>query len=443
MRVANRFEEAANLYRRALQLKPRFPAARYNLAITLAHMGNLRDAVTEAEHALRDGLKGTYRTECQDWVRRLRAALQAQAEGQRAEAERRRKVELATQSFHEGNQMYSQKRFAEAEAAFRKAFGYDPDNATADNIGLALWGQGRLPEAEEFFRKAMALGPTLPNGYGNLGALLLNQGRNAEAENLLQRAVQLGGDAHIQGNLAVCLVRRAAASGANAPDRAARYAEAETLIRKALEAEPNVPIFRETFDHIQTQQKAAVVASSTGSPESQPRASDSIATAVQRAVDQAYSNFGSTSQGLQKTPEEMAAAGAQVIDTVGHPATAPTDPLSLRRMEVERKVQSLAAFVPPPARTDEAVQNSVAWYARLEIQKQEKRKLLAGVQADIDHHQGDSQANAAKKQQLTNELERIEQDQETAQSAARKRVIDLGLTWGEGSGDLAHGGKSQ
>ena len=62
---------------------------------------------------------------------------------------------------------------------------------------------------------------------------------------------------------------------------------------------------------------------------------------------------------------------------------------------------------------------------------------------DIDNHQGDSQANAAKKQQLTNELKHLEQDQETAQSAARKRVIDLGLAWEEGAGDLAHGGKSQ
>ncbi|HYL83986.1 MAG TPA: tetratricopeptide repeat protein, partial [Candidatus Angelobacter sp.] len=167
---AQRYQEAADLYRRALQLKPRLPVARYGLAIALSYLGNNQEALREAENALREGLKGADKKACQDWVRRLREAFQKDAEHQK-------RVELATLAFDDGNRMYNLKRYAEAEAAFRKAFAYDPDAPTAGNLGLALNGERRFREAEEFYRKAISLDPAYTNSYSHLGALLLNQDR--------------------------------------------------------------------------------------------------------------------------------------------------------------------------------------------------------------------------------------------------------------------------
>lgn len=116
----------------------------------------------------------------------------------------------------------------EAEAAFRQALLYAPEDATPQtNLGLLLENLGRLEEAESAQRKALALAPARPEILSNLAGILLRRGQPGEAETRYRQAIALAPDfvpAH--SNLAILL----------ADD--GRIAAAEASFRRALTRQP-------------------------------------------------------------------------------------------------------------------------------------------------------------------------------------------------------------
>lgn len=110
-----------------------------------------------------------------------------------------------------GRADFTQSRFAEADAAFRKALAIDPKSQkAAENLGLTLDAENRPEEAERFFREGVTLaeegsgmaeaahGPqaqaTDEWPYLNYANFLLERGRSAEAIPLLRKAAAMAPD---------------------------------------------------------------------------------------------------------------------------------------------------------------------------------------------------------------------------------------------------------
>ena len=115
-------------------------------------------------------------------------------------------------------------RFAEAEAANRRALELRPDMvAAANHLGIALKSLGRRAEAEAAFRRAIALKSDFAPAHNNLGNHLREAGDFAAAEAPLREAVRL--DPTLIG---------ARVNLADALRGLGRYRDAEEVARAAL-----------------------------------------------------------------------------------------------------------------------------------------------------------------------------------------------------------------
>jgi serine/threonine-protein kinase len=124
----------------------------------------------------------------------------------------------------------SQRRYGEAETACRKAIDLQPADAAAfTNLGDALVHLGKPGDAAAACRKALDLKPDSAEAYVNLGNALDGQGKDAAAEAAYRKALRLRpdlGEAHYNlGNMRL---------------HQKRYAEAEAAYRKALDLRPDL-----------------------------------------------------------------------------------------------------------------------------------------------------------------------------------------------------------
>ena len=94
-----------------------------------------------------------------------------------------------------GNALKDIGRLDEAEASYRRALQFKPDNADAlVNLGATLQGMGRFVEAETIYRQALQINPDHADAHSNLAVILRELGRLAEAEAGYRRAIQLKPD---------------------------------------------------------------------------------------------------------------------------------------------------------------------------------------------------------------------------------------------------------
>ena len=153
-----------------------------------------------------------------------------------AEAEFRKAIELDPNDANAHNglglALSNQLKYAEAEAEYRKAIELNPNDAIAhSNLGIALTQQQRLAQAEAEFRKAIKIDPNYANAHKGLGENLDNQGRHAEAEAEYRKVIEIDpNDATAHNNLGFVL------------EGQAKYAEAEVEYKKAIEIDPNYAI---------------------------------------------------------------------------------------------------------------------------------------------------------------------------------------------------------
>lgn len=190
-----RFSEAIEQYRHALDIDPDYAEAHANLGSALASLGRTDEAISSYRDAL--DIKGE-------------------------SAETRLNLGLA---------LAKQGRLDEAIEQYRHALRLNPDYAEGHaNLGVALIALGQSNEAQDHFHEAIRLNPDLPEAHNNLGSILVGQGRLQDALPYYKRAIASRPaylDAHINLGIALFWLKKPI--------------EAEAKFREALGLAPNSP----------------------------------------------------------------------------------------------------------------------------------------------------------------------------------------------------------
>ena len=192
-KAQGRPEEAAECYRRALELVPAYGPALYNLAVVLQEGGRLVEAeplfrrLRELDPRDRDAL--------------FRLGLVLGGQERHVEAAEAYRQALAVDAdnpllwFELGKTLRVLHEGAEAIECLSRALKVAPDLDEAHNVlGMALQDQGKLDDAIEHYRKAIALDPKEPSYFNNLGSALGLKGVVEEAIAALCSAVALRPD---------------------------------------------------------------------------------------------------------------------------------------------------------------------------------------------------------------------------------------------------------
>ena len=171
-------KEAAEAFRRALQLNPKLAIARINLSIALYNVPELKGARREAESAIALNLGAPQ----PHYILGLIAKTENRPEDAIAAFQRVLKIDPHDVGANINlGQLYAQQRkYAEAIAAFRTAMAAEPYNSTAIyNLGTALMRSGERKEGQRMIQRFQEL---RQRGSGTtIGQNYLEQGRYAEA----------------------------------------------------------------------------------------------------------------------------------------------------------------------------------------------------------------------------------------------------------------------
>ena len=148
--------EAAEAYRKAVQLDPNNAQWQYNLSLALARLGD--------------------------------------QEGQKKALQRALQIDSNVAATHNdlGLVYLSERKMNEAEREFRAALEINPKFAEAQtNLGAVYSQQGKDTEATALFRKATENDPTYARAFVNLGLLMARQGDFPAAKEQIQRALKI------------------------------------------------------------------------------------------------------------------------------------------------------------------------------------------------------------------------------------------------------------
>jgi tetratricopeptide (TPR) repeat protein len=203
--AAERYEEAAKAYERAIRLDGTNALARLGLGELKIAAGRPEEAVAEFELALRrkpsliaahlglgNALAGVGRNE--EALARYEAALALRAR-------------LPEGEFATGFALARLGRAKEAETRYRRAVAARPDFAAAwVNLGALLREQGQDTFAEAALRRAIGLRPDLVSGWLNLAALEHERCRPEVAESYLRKAFALN-PSQVETLVAWCQLR--------------------------------------------------------------------------------------------------------------------------------------------------------------------------------------------------------------------------------------------
>lgn len=192
-----RLAEAAAAYQRALSLRPQSAEMRCFLANTQYMLGDAAQAEENYRQALKDQpglgmalfnlaniLCDTGRTD--EGITFYEEAL-------------RRHPDMVEAMVNLGNQLSKRGRGEEAIGLLQEAARRRPDLPEAlVNLGSALYEvRNDLEGAEHWFREAVRIAPTHRDGLNNLANTYMNMGRLADAEQVIRRALEIHGDSPI------------------------------------------------------------------------------------------------------------------------------------------------------------------------------------------------------------------------------------------------------
>ncbi|MGH8781602.1 tetratricopeptide repeat protein [Paraburkholderia sp.] len=190
LKAMGQLDGAIERFRNALTLAPTFPMAHYNLGNAYATVGRHADAADAFRRALH------LQPADPSIHNNLGNALHALGEHRDAVVSFRRALELrpghAGAHNNLGMALNALDRPDEAIAEFRAALAEEPRFVAAHfNLGNTLDVVGQHDEAVAAFETALALQPNLPPALFGLGNALAAVGRHAHALPLLERAVGL------------------------------------------------------------------------------------------------------------------------------------------------------------------------------------------------------------------------------------------------------------
>jgi hypothetical protein len=93
----------------------------------------------------------------------------------------------------------------------------------------------------------------------------------------------------------------------------------------------------------------------------------------------------------------------------------------------------LESHIPAAAKSDKEIQQSMAYYEKLDGRKLDALAKVAAVQKQIDSGTGDANVLSAQKSTLDNEVKQYEADQQQTTSQIQKRLTTINVPWIESS----------
>ena len=183
-----RYDVAIPLFQKAIEIKPDFSEAYYNMGSSLQTIGSLDDAVkcyhkvieikpdyAEAHNNLGNTLQALGRLD--DALSCFYKAIEI-------------KPDYAEMHYNLGSTLQALGRLDEALPCFHRAIEIKPDYAKAhNNLGNALKELGQLSEAISHFHKAISIKPNYTEAYSNLGTTLQELGKPDDAVKYYQKAI--------------------------------------------------------------------------------------------------------------------------------------------------------------------------------------------------------------------------------------------------------------
>lgn len=206
---------AGGEFAKALELSPRDPLLRMNLAVLYLDANRRQDAIQQAEEAVRIApdqagphiiLGRCYASSGEDEKAAKEYESAAKIDPQNGEA----LIEL-------GELRLAQHRNPQAEEYLRQAIQVSPKSARAHSeLAKVLLTEGKNGEARELLEKSVALDPQDWQGQYELATLLNQAGETARATQLLNQVLKVNPDfAGAREQLAVGLLRRGDLQGAS------------------------------------------------------------------------------------------------------------------------------------------------------------------------------------------------------------------------------------
>jgi predicted O-linked N-acetylglucosamine transferase (SPINDLY family) len=184
----HRFDEAIDLYRRALAVRPDHPEAHYNLGRALQEKCDLDAAMEAYRAAIALNPKNA------DAFNNLGNALKNKGRAAEAIAAYQRALSLRADFpevyYNLGKTFHDTGQSEQEIAAYRHALALRPQYPEAfNNLGNVLESTGHADEAIGAYRQAVASQSRFPEAYNNLGNVLLETGKIDQAIDAYRQAL--------------------------------------------------------------------------------------------------------------------------------------------------------------------------------------------------------------------------------------------------------------
>jgi protein O-GlcNAc transferase len=186
----SKLEEAVQQYQQAVQLKPDFVQAQYNLANVLRLQGKSRAAIGAYQKTLKlkpdFAIAYFYLANLFKEAGKIPEAITAYQTGIK------HNPNVAAAHNNLGNILKDLGKVDLALACYKYAIKLNPNYAeTYNNIGNILKDQGQLEQGIEFYQKAIEIAPNLAQAYRNLGTAFRRQGQLEQAIEAYQQALKI------------------------------------------------------------------------------------------------------------------------------------------------------------------------------------------------------------------------------------------------------------
>jgi len=193
LRDIGKLKEAEIVFRKAIEIKPKFADGHSNLGNLLIDLGKLQEAEISTRKLIE--LKPDFA----DAYLNLGSILSDLGNLQEAETYTRQAIKLNPNSANAhsnlGNILRDLDKLKEAEISTRKAIELKPDFADAYlNLGSILSDLGNLKEAENYTRKLIEIKPDYAKAHSNLGNILKELGKREDAVLSYRKAIELKPD---------------------------------------------------------------------------------------------------------------------------------------------------------------------------------------------------------------------------------------------------------
>ena len=218
--IPGRLPDAVAQFEAALQLRPDYEAAHFNLGVTLLKLGRFEEAVAHLKKA--DSVR--HRDNVHLYLGEALAGLHHYSDAA-AEYSLHTRVEPGNGRawYGLGNALAAQGMLSEAASAFAEAVRIIPGNPElAFALGDALAELRRYPEAAAAYRQGLARAPDRVEAHNNLGNVLVLSGQFRAAAAEFREALRLRpGDPALQKSLQTAL--EAEANGGMAPGSSGNF----------------------------------------------------------------------------------------------------------------------------------------------------------------------------------------------------------------------------